>query len=375
MKFAAITDIHVGASGYPPGKVLERLGNTLFPQLPHCKILFIGGDFFDTLLHLDGPQGIFATLIVRDLIDASIQHGFYIRVVRGTFSHDRRQPLLFAKSVPRGFEMLDGVERVRVFEDVTIESLPNLGLNALYIPDNLSYKNVYEVIEQRLQDRGLETVHVCVSHGYWTHLLGNVPITPPNTLDWEIMKKYVTGVCINGHVHTPGVYMKVVNCGSFDRLNHGEEEPKGFFMIHLNEEANTYTFEFIENKDATLFKTIDLTSATSSHEALELFKTKFTALETKTSEEPTLHLRIVCDDKSIRIALDDMVKSLRPRTTYVSHQGHTKLIQDPNLINMDLTELPEITPENLPGMIAEYIQNHYHVSLSIEDIKTQITAA
>ena len=42
----------------------------------------------------------------------------------------------------------------------------------------------------------------------------------------------------------------VHSSGSFDRNGHGEEYPKGAFVVDLNQEKKTFKAEFWENKKA-----------------------------------------------------------------------------------------------------------------------------
>lgn len=59
-----------------------------------------------------------------------------------------------------------------------------------------------------------------------------------------------------GHIHTFSKCDKIIAEGSFDRLRHGEEEPKGGVSCTISENGNS--FVFIENKLAKIFKTITI---------------------------------------------------------------------------------------------------------------------
>lgn len=59
-----------------------------------------------------------------------------------------------------------------------------------------------------------------------------------------------------GHIHTFSTCQKIIAGGSFDRLRHGEEEPKGGVSCTISENGNSYVF--IENKFAKIFKTINI---------------------------------------------------------------------------------------------------------------------
>ena len=61
-----------------------------------------------------------------------------------------------------------------------------------------------------------------------------------------------------GHVHKRSTYKKIEVAGSFDRLAHGEEEPKGFLDVTYYSEDNRVV-KFVENKDAEVYTSITLT--------------------------------------------------------------------------------------------------------------------
>jgi hypothetical protein len=58
-----------------------------------------------------------------------------------------------------------------------------------------------------------------------------------------------------GHVHTHSVVGNAIAQGSFDRLKHGEEEPKGFVIAYIDEDNGDHVF-FVENTKARIYKTV-----------------------------------------------------------------------------------------------------------------------
>src|SRR5690606_28572868 len=58
-----------------------------------------------------------------------------------------------------------------------------------------------------------------------------------------------------GHVHDKSRYDRIIAQGSFDRLGHGYESPKGHYVIESIGDTDTATF--VENKDAKIYMTID----------------------------------------------------------------------------------------------------------------------
>ena len=58
-----------------------------------------------------------------------------------------------------------------------------------------------------------------------------------------------------GHAHTHSIVGNAIAQGSFDRLKHGEEEPKGFVIAYIDEDNGNNVF-FVENTKARIYKTV-----------------------------------------------------------------------------------------------------------------------
>ena len=61
----------------------------------------------------------------------------------------------------------------------------------------------------------------------------------------------------SGHIHTFSTFEKIISNGSFDRLSHGEEEPKGGVLCTIAANGEN-SFTFIENKGSKKYITIKL---------------------------------------------------------------------------------------------------------------------
>jgi hypothetical protein len=62
---------------------------------------------------------------------------------------------------------------------------------------------------------------------------------------------------LNGHIHTTSYINKVLTVGSFERLRHGEEESKGFYIISLKDKYQV-GIKFVKNREAVPFITLDI---------------------------------------------------------------------------------------------------------------------
>ncbi|MDY2700759.1 MAG: hypothetical protein SOV61_14620, partial [Lachnospiraceae bacterium] len=79
---------------------------------------------------------------------------------------------------------------------------------------------------------------------------------PPCTYSLKQFSEFVPpdGLIIMGHIHTPSKRQNCYYCGSFERMSHGEEEPKGFFTF--DNSSGQWKGTFIEDKSANKFISI-----------------------------------------------------------------------------------------------------------------------
>lgn len=346
--YLLLPDLHIGNPRIDPQLLHLKLEKYVYPQFDQIDVLMIAGDFWDTLLHMSAPSSLVAVVIIRELINLAYEKDFLIRVLRGTITHDRNQNQFFQDTE-------DG--RVRVFDNIAIEYLERYDQRVLYMPDDLPGDNVAEA-KLLMESMQLDRVDVVVHHGYFEHLLNHGKFKiPPNTLEVNKFNSiFHPKAILNGHVHRPGVYKNVVSGGSFERFAHGEEEPKGFYLITVDDQKAPATFTFIEDKEAMLFKTIDLTKYESVEEALPVYETWFhKLLEQRTELTGVLHIRILAFTPLIGEVLSDW-----------SHkQAKQLVITKPSLVKeeqviqnnaTELEELPQINRGNLGLMLFDFIK-------------------
>ena len=349
-----ITDLHLGHPHIPPVRLYEHLIKYVYPKLKDIHLLIIGGDFFDRLCNLNGDSGIYAVIIVDDLVRLASTYGFYIRVVRGTFSHDRYQNRLF---LTKGKEHLQIHNKplVRVLDNIELEIFDDLKISVVYCPDDQPHADVTQAVIDVIEAHKLKQIDILCSHGYWEHLLPRgLTQLPHNTLLYDRLGPYIRGAVINGHVHTMNIYKKVFNCGSFERFQHGEEEKKGCFLLHYRLKDRKLTYEFIENQEATPFVTLDLSDTFGSIELdLEEIIRVINDLRSKYND-PNLriHLRLVENS-------DTLVPYVKENFPNVVVTKKSTAMQEVNTeeLHQILDDLPIITEDNLPSMISQAIQS------------------
>ena len=373
----AVSDIHIGCPRIDPYKLKERLQKYLYPHIEGSQILFICGDFFDTQLSLNSRAAFVAMEIIREIKDICRSVKCDLRVLRGTFTHDRNQPKHFINGED------PDITDVKLYDTMAIEHHDKTGLDILYIPDNLVSDDIYGDIRKLLESHGLDHVDLLIHHGYFKHMLPDALINkglPNGCLEADKIHKYVWGATLNGHVHISSIFENIISIGSFDRLAHGEEEPKGFYRIDLDkhqvhcitgEDCDVYKFTFIENMDANKFITFNLLPY-EPQEALKKFENRWSDLIHRFKENETVRIRIMSNDKSVVEGCSQIAKTLY-NDVIVDQSSVVKREQLIENVAMNLDELPMITPENIWQLVIPIIKKAYP-NVSEETVKKVIDA-
>lgn len=356
----AISDVHIGCPRLNPFLLHERFTKFLYPRITKdISILFICGDFFDSLINLSNPSSREAMTIIKELKFLCRSVGCDLRVLRGTFSHDRDQPLHFIhREDPND-------NTVKMFDKISFEYHEKTGLNIVYIPDNHGSKDIYSDIAELLKAHNVEKADILVHHGYFIHMFPPGIKPDKNALDVDVIQKYIKGCVLNGHVHRSSIYKNVISIGSFDRLAHDEDDPKGFYQVDI--EGDKYKFNFIENKEANKFITIDLLGYGENQEAaLKYFCDEWARMIPTFIEGHVVHVRVKTDDKTINDACRTAAKEMW-KWTIVDAAKTVKRDQVLENINTCLDELPVITPGNIETLLMPIIERRSH-KISPEDL-------
>ena len=236
-----IADLHFGRTGNEE-KMYDELKNTF---IKHCNevqpdIIFLNGDCYDSRQLIDSPANIY----FNKFIDDCIATGAIIVIFEGTESHDRHQINALSHYASNKFIIIN-----------TVTKLNLLGLKFLIIPeeyvkDDSYYKDYFNDKYDFVQFHGL------FSHVGFSGKESDEIVRHPFLLDAKMFAKNVKYYIIGGHIHTHSIYKNVIYCGSYSRLNFGEEEDKGFVEINLDTKKSKCKWTFIKNPNAPLFTTI-----------------------------------------------------------------------------------------------------------------------
>jgi len=258
-KILVSSDWHVGHSRVPTSDTIGDIRKYLLPHISKVNIVFFPGDIFDGLISMNSPDASLVIDLFVDIFRLCFEYDVILRIVRGTYSHD----ILQNNIISRLFDKLQIPVDYQLINNMSVECIEKYGLNILYMPDNLPYRTKEEALDNAkmlLCANNMTYVDYVVMHGEFDHLDFH---HASNTIYNSDHFSFCTKLILAGHIHKPHRYRNLVYAGSFNRLAHNEEEPKGFWIIE-----GTYA-SFVENKDATRFITIDYRTETNFDEMLQ----------------------------------------------------------------------------------------------------------
>lgn len=272
VRFIDLSDIHLLHQRVPTVKIIQELDSVInYEKLNDIDIIFISGDLFDNLVSMAQDSLHYVFDWMYRLLKLCKHKDIQLRVLEGTPSHDWKQ----SKWLETINERFDVKADLIYFPALAIEYNAKYHLNILYVPDEWRSKteDTYKEVLALMEEKGLKQVDIAIMHGAFQYQLpevarGKVPMHKEE--DYLPITKYVV---IIGHVHKQSTYERILVPGSFSRLAHGEEEPKGYYDVTIYDDE-TFTAEFKENPLATKFITIDVGKLNNETEVLSFIKEK-----------------------------------------------------------------------------------------------------
>lgn len=220
-----------------------------------------GGDLCHDITQTSDPNYIYLQWWVKKYTAECHNRKRVVRILAGTFSHDRNQPEMFEILKPKGSPYIKYVDKL------SIEYIPEFNIHILYVPDNFGKKPKIEIYEEAVNliaANNLKQVDFIFLHGAFDF---QIPILDPSKhdlYDSSSWSKLAKKVILTGHVHKPSHKLNIYSSGSLDRIAHGEMHPKGAYNVFFNNER--VECHFLENKKAMIYDTIQITPETTSKE-------------------------------------------------------------------------------------------------------------
>lgn len=351
LRYGVGSDYHWGNMRLDAGRMLAGHRKFFHPVLKTLNLLFINGDWFDAGIELVGKSSPDIMSGTIELLEECNRLGLTIRIVQGTWTHDRNQLFLF-ETLHAGGKYTNNLKLIRA---VSLEYIEEFDMRVLYIPDDMPYGSSDELMEdvaKQMADLGWDYVDLAFVHGTFEH------VVPPNVAkDIKIVFRreqfgFVRYNIHCGHIHTPSTRWNIYYNGSFDRNAHGEEEAKGFLTVDFDGKKSNVTF--IENEYATIFKTFDYTR----HEDLDILTEQFLKDVRALPDDQKIFVRVVHPKREVRAGLGKLCSSKFKHIVY-THKEVAGVEDETDYVTPE--EIPEQTvllpptPENLPNLILEHI--------------------
>lgn len=255
--YLVISDIHLGARVTTAKEILDHLTAFFDNFSPKCQfndidVLFLAGDIWDETI-------VFSSDVIKQAIPFfgllghwCVRNKVKLRILEGTPRHDRRQ----SETIKVILNMLPIDLDFKYVSALSTEYMEDIDLSVLYVPDECrpTADIIARDVENILLEDGYDKVDIAIMHGMFKYQLGTIPMNSKvhdEAFYLEKVKHYINV----GHIHTASQYNRILAQGSFDRLAHGEEDPKGAILVKETAPGEWAHF-FIENKEAKTFKTV-----------------------------------------------------------------------------------------------------------------------
>ena len=290
-----IADLHIGVINIQKQyeEIKERIFTKIITERPDFMVFL--GDYFDHKLSLNEESTYYAVLIINEIIRICKENGLSktkIRFVYGTESHEWNQyNFLNAMDTDFDLKVIRYCEEEDLFPD----------LKVLYIPEEHLY-NKGEYYEKFLSQP--KKYDYIFGHGVIREVMKEAAIiSDNNTSNRKKVPVFSTGELTYAckgqvyfghyHIHT-NINDNVFYVGSFNRWCFGEEEPKGFYMIHKYDddyEDENYECEFIENDLTDTFKTIAFGYENAIFKDQEVMEKKLSQIDNMIKDNIFNHVR------------------------------------------------------------------------------------
>jgi len=248
-----VSDIHLGNRRNPAEDIIANLDRQ-FPdnaETAQLDLIVLAGDVFDKLL--SSNDVVVIDLWIARFLRLCKKHDIALRVLEGTPSHDWKQSDRFT-TINNGVANI-GADLVYV-KDLSIRYEEKFDMNFLFVPDewSSSSEKTLSQVKDIMQAKRLAQVDYAFMHGQFEFQLPkHIKAQKHDSAEYLKLVKHLIFI---GHVHTYRFYDRIYAQGSFDRIAHNEEEPKGHLRVKAFSDGR-YDIVFHETVHAKKFVTVD----------------------------------------------------------------------------------------------------------------------
>lgn len=354
LKVGVMSDIHLGHDKTRTEFIVDNLYKA-FPDnetTGELDLIWIAGDLFDRLLSLPHISVSSINLWAHSFLYMCKKRDIVVRVLEGTPSHDWKQPK-FLIDINENTGM--GVDLKHITE-LSIEHIERFAIDVLYVPDEWRAKNIdtWVEVQDLLRVHGLEKVDFSIMHGCFTYQIPANIVDMFETHDAENYLGITRYMVFIGHIHQHSQYKRIMAAGSFDRLRHGEEEPKGHIRAIIEPDGN-FEATFIENKGAKRYDTLDYTGVPLDD--------VYRQLDALVPEMPKgSHVRLQADTQDSVFSAGSDIKA-RYEDINISFKSNQRKQKIEPIVTREVIKSVNLSPSTIITMMGEKLaKNHAHVA-------------
>lgn len=347
---ATLSDIHLGHRRNCASEIIKNLRCAIDDSAATAQLdlIFLAGDVFDDLLLLNNDEVLEIDLWIYWLLTLCVKYDIVLRVLEGTPRHDRKQ----SKRFELINEVMGNVVDLKYVTEISVEHIERFGIDVLYIPDEATEtpEKTLCIAKEVMAARGLEQVDFAIMHGCFDY---QIPyLASDHKHDSKAYLAMVRYLIFIGHVHTFSQLDRITAQGSFDRLAHGQEEPKGHVRatVYQNGEREV---TFVENTGAKKFVTLKCQENTLEETLVEINELVQTL-------PPYSHVRLDLNvDHPLLASTDTLIRRF-PMITWekiVRETGEESVIAESEASEDEYSPIT-ITRENIVQMVMNRVAYH-----------------
>lgn len=373
IKIVEINDLHFGIGDTEREK--EELKIFLdFIRSHDIDLLEFNGDFFDHKLNMFESAALTGMNFFNEVVSIAIEKNIIIRMIEGTYSHDRFQPKIFDNFIPEdnGKKLIN----YKFFETIGEEDL--LGLKILYIPEEypMNHDEYYKEYKNKKYD-------LIFCHGTWDFInFGGMIDNNRNDINTAPVFKYDEwssalehGVAICGHIHGRHVFKnkngtKIIYPGAFTSWSFDQISKRGFLYLEFDTDTKEFHYQFINNDKAPTYANLDVKDL-----GLDLEKCSIEDIKLKINEQKAKVQNIKINLDSLPLDKKNIFKNLykdssgikieiSPEKFLINKEADDKFAKYSYIIDDKLTQ---------EQVIKKFIKEEMNKDLEESKIKSIIT--
>lgn len=339
-----LSDIHLLHQRTPTTHILNNMSTLFFNKVDMGKLdlVIFGGDIFHRLAeNTKDPDFLKIMEWFKKFFGKCVEHNVSVYILEGTSSHDWGQAKHLDIWKPKGSNIYY-IDKIEVIKD------RNLGLDILFVPDNMAVlptTEIWNLVVKALAESGLDKVDITALHGAFDYQLP--PPARKHTHNQENFESITKYAIYAGHIHIGSTNGKVKVSGSFDRISHGEEHPKGAFIFTIDKDKELLHNEFYENTNALTYVTFKLTP----QDTLDEIRAK---VERRLREEKMMGARFKLQGGSPDV-VNGYIDRLKEQYPYFSFEADNEvddsIVVDSTLFDKHAYTGVEINKENITTML------------------------